>query len=49
MVQVLLAVLIPAGLLALGAGAYWVWVYFGTNKPWEYGGGGDSGDTWGGV
>ncbi|MFI8916820.1 hypothetical protein ACIGW4_35155 [Streptomyces sp. NPDC053513] len=48
-VAVLLAVFIPVGLLALGAGGYWLWVRFGTDAPWPYGGGGDSGDTWGGA
>ncbi len=48
-VTVLLAVVIPVGLLALGTGAYLLWVRFGTEEPWRHGGGGDSGDTWGGA
>lgn len=48
-VTVVLAVVIPVGLLALGTGAYLLWVRFGTQEPWRHGGGGDSGDTWGGA
>ncbi|MFF6869492.1 hypothetical protein ACIPQA_23700 [Streptomyces sp. NPDC090109] len=48
-VTVLLAVVVPVGLLTLGTGAYSLWVRFGTEEPWRHGGGGDSGDTRGGA
>ncbi|MFF5971873.1 hypothetical protein ACFY7C_10145 [Streptomyces sp. NPDC012769] len=32
----LIAVLVPVGMLGLGAGAFLVWVKFGTDRPVEH-------------